>query len=57
MTQAYTESITFTIQAEEVATAVSGMIGYYFKVYRGSGSSYPDASQSNQVMSSGYPGQ
>jgi hypothetical protein len=32
--ETFTETIPLTLQAEEVTTAVSAMIGYYFKLYR-----------------------
>ena len=35
--ETYTETITFGMQAEEITTAVAGSIGYYFKLFRGTG--------------------
>lgn len=36
-TETFTETTTFNIQAEEVSVGVAGTIGYYFKVFKGTG--------------------
>lgn len=36
-TETFTETTIFNIQAEEVSVGVAGTIGFYFKVFKGTG--------------------